>query len=255
MKEKNFFLGLFSILILGLVSTSNSKLIYQKNGVEVYIEDESSEFDNAKLSEFHHTILDSQKAQFNFSIENYTLKADSRNNLTGLCANSKDGQHIHLIVDNKPYTALYQNEHRTKLDSGSHLALAFLSRSHHQSIKHKHAFILKPIHIGKKSKNFNLKTPYLFYSRPKGIYVGNDTKEILLDFYLVNVQLSKSGYRVKVELDSTHQFILYQWKPYLIKGLSIGDHKIKLTLLDSKNKIVKTPFPITERVFTLQDNP
>jgi len=190
-----------------------------------------------------------------YQIKNYELKANSKNNLTGICANSKDGQHIHVIVDNKPYTAIYNPEHRLQEDSGSHLVLSFLSRSHHQSIKYKSAFKLQQVDLGKQTKKYNLKQTYLFYSRPKGVYVGEDTKNILLDFYLVNTQLSASGHKVRVTIDNQHIFTVIKWCPYLIEGLAVGDHTIRLELLNARNKPIANPLLPVERKFSIQVNP
>ena len=64
------------------------------------------------------------------------------------------------------------------------VVLAFLSRSYHESVKNKNAYILTEIGD---NNNTNLSDQFLFYSRPKGKYSGNDTKNLLLDFYLVNI--------------------------------------------------------------------
>lgn len=241
---------------LMIISSNNVNIVYKKGDIEVYAVDESSEFKTAQLNSFD--VSESNQpnnVNLNFTISNYELKASSNNNLTGICANSKDGQHIHLIVDNKPYTAIYKTEYLLKEDSGSHLALSFLSRSHHQSIKNKDAFKLKQIDIGKKTKTYNLSQPYLFYSRPKGIYVDNDTKEILLDFYLVNTSISPKGNKVKVEIDGEHKFTLTKWSPYLIKGLTMGEHKVKISLVNRHNQPINAPFLPVERSFSLQSNP
>jgi hypothetical protein len=245
-----FFLSFF------ILSSNKQNIIYSKNGIEVYSVEESHEFKNAKLSNLNTSYnSDSQKTILQYNIENYDLKADSKNNLTGLCANSKDGQHIHFIADNLPYTALYKTSHSVKLDTGSHLTLSFLSRSHHQAIKNKNAFKLEQINVIKKTTDFDLSKPYLFYSRPKGTYVDGDTKEILLDFYIVNTKLSGKGNKVHVIIDSIHSFYIKEWKPCLIKGLAMGEHKIKLSLVDSRLKPIKSAFPNIDRKFILQETP
>lgn len=248
------FLLIIALACTLILSSNRPNIVYQKDNIEVYRVAESKELNKAHLTNL--TITDSANEKFaKFGIKNYELKAASRNNLTGVCANSKDGQHIHWIVDNKPYTALYQPKYKLSSDSGSHLALAFLSRSHHQSIKTQQAYKLKQINIGNKSKDFNLKKPYLFYSRPKGVYVDNDAKDILLDFYLVNTFISSKGNRVKVELDNTHKFIIYHWQPHIIRGLAAGEHKIKMSLLDKNNREINCDFLPVERNFAIQYSP
>lgn len=246
---------LFSIALSHIWAQENT-LIYQKDSLSIYSVSETQEYKSAKLRLTH--LANKPKSNdmiVTFGIDSFTLKAPSNNNLTGLCANSKDGQHIHYITDNKPYTALYESFRIYSEDTGSHLLLSFLSRSHHQSLKHKSAYVLTQFDTYKKTKTYNLKAPYLFYSRPKGTYVDNDTKEVMLDFYIVNCQLSPNGHKVKVELDQKHTFYITKWSPYILKGLSLGTHSIKMTLIDSLGKKVATPFNPSERTFILQNNP
>lgn len=240
---------------LCLLSATPTGVVYNYGGIKVTAVKESNEHSKAELRQarYDKTLVDSPKLVY--QVNNYELKANSKNNLTGICANSKDGQHIHVIVDNKPYTAIYQPTYLLKEDSGSHLVLSFLSRSHHQSIKHPKAFKLQQIDLGKPNKKYNLKQPYLFYSRPKGIYTGEDTKNILLDFYLVNTRISPTGNKVRVTIDNQHIFTVNKWCPYLIEGLAIGDHTVKLELLDVKNKRIANPLLPVERKFSIQVNP
>ena len=77
----------------------------------------------------------------------------------------------------------------------------------------------------------------LFYSRPKGEYKGEDTKNLLLDFYVVNTTLAADGNKVVASVNG-QDFTLDQWTPYEIKGLPLGDTKIKLTLVDKDGKAV-----------------
>jgi len=149
-------------------------------------------------------------------------------------ANSAEGQHIHFILDNQPYTALYKPENSISLKKGTeHYLLSFLSRSYHESIKEPKAYVLKHFKITDAGKYEELPIPAdaaLFYSRPKGEYKGKDTDALLLDFYLVNTDLSASGNKVKAEInDST--FTLDNWGPYEITGAPKGDLKVKLTLV------------------------
>lgn len=246
----------FLIFTLLFISSNRQNIIYKKNGIEVYGVTESKENINARLDSFNYDYSNiNSEYKIKYSISNYELKADSKNNLTGLCANSKDGQHIHSIIDNKPYTAIYKTDQIIKEDNQNHLALSFLSRSHHQSIKHKNAFKLIELNPNNNSPQFNLKKPYLFYSRPKGTYIDKDTREILLDFFLVNTSISPKANKVKITIDSIHTFYIQEWKPYLIKGLSMGDHIVTLNLVDKKFKSISTPFLPVTRKFTLQQSP
>ena len=170
------------------------------------------------------------------------------------CANSKEGQHLHLIVDNEPYIAKYESAFTHDIPDGDHYLLAFLSRSYHESIKTAAAHRAVKANIKSKSitKAEDVKEPMLFYSRPKGLYTGDDTKKVMLDFYLVNTDLSKH----KVEADINGQkFTLDTWQPYYMEGLPEGENKITLTLVDSTGQAVKAPFNPVSRTFTLEKTP
>ena len=97
----------------------------------------------------------------------------------------------------------------------------------------------------------DLKKEFLFYSRPKGTYEGLDTEYLLLDFYLVNTEISSNGNKVKATIMDT-EFIIDEWAPYYIKGLPKGEIKIKLELIDASGNLIDTPFNPSERTVTLK---
>ncbi len=202
------------------------------------------------------TLLDENKIELNYTTTNYELKKQT--NTTGLknCANAIGGQHIHCIVDNQPYNALYNENDTVKaLGDGQHILLSFLSRSYHESIKNKNAYSLTSVITGK-SRYYSkyaapvLDKPMLFFSRPKGEYKGGETDAVLLDFYIVNCDLSENGFKVKAEINGS-TFMLTKWSGYFMEGLPLGENNVKLTLLDSKGKEVESPFSTSERKFTL----
>ena len=81
--------------------------------------------------------MDYQDGTFSFEVsgENYELGEQTPDAGTKMCANSAEGQHIHLIIDNAPYAAKYVAEFEHEVAEGDHYLLAFLSRSYHESIK------------------------------------------------------------------------------------------------------------------------
>jgi hypothetical protein len=103
----------------------------------------------------------------------------------------------------------------------------------------------------KETDNFDLKGQHMFYSRPKGEYVGNDTKKIMLDFYLINTNLSPEGNKVRATINGT-EFMLDRWLPYSIEGLPMGQTKIKLELLNSAGNVIPGPYNTVERTITLK---
>ncbi len=194
------------------------------------------------------------KFEFSVKSSDYVLGANSSDSKTKMCANSDKGQHIHVIVDNHPYEASYDTNYTLKdqLQKGNHVALAFLSRSYHESIKHKNAYALTQFTVGDEDMDkIDLNAPHLFYSRPKGEYKGADTENVMLDFYLVNTTIAKGGNYVQVTINDTVEFKIEKWAPYLIKGLPLGDNKIEIQLMDNAHKLIAGPYNAVERQFTL----
>ena len=153
------------------------------------------------------------------------------------CANSGQGQHLHLIIDDQPYAAKYESSFPYDIPDGDHYILCFLSRSYHESIKTPEAFKAVKATVADKSfaSSEDITQPMLFYSRPKGLYTGDDTEKVMLDFYLVNTDLGEN----KVEADiNGEKHLLDKWQPYYIEGLPEGDNTIKLSLLDKDGKLL-----------------
>jgi len=227
MKNKLFFLYV-TILLFGC-SESNKISINKLEG--------SPEYENAKL-EIQNPTNDDDEYSFSFQIDQYELGTQTLNVKENELANSNKGQHIHFIVNNGPYSAHYSDNFKKKLDKGNNVILAFLSRSYHESVKNPNAYILTQVGDGDK---IDLTSPFLFYSRPKGVYKGKDTMKLLLDFYLVNTSISPSGNKVRATIQDT-EFIIDEWAPYYIEGLKKGNVSIKLELLNSEGELVDSPF-------------
>ena len=193
---------------------------------------------------------------FDFGVSNYELGSQTADAPQKMCANSAKGQHIHLIVGNSPYAAKYTPSFDYDLDEGQHYMLAFLSRSYHESIKTAEAHLAKKVDVveGHVASMEDITDPMLFYSRPKGTYVGEkDTKKVMLDFYLVNAALG-SDYMVKAEING-EEHLIDTWQPYYIEGLPMGENTITLTLVDAEGNKVNTPLNPVTRKFNLAADP
>lgn len=197
--------------------------------------------------------LEVGNVQFSYEVTNYELQAQTPDAGIKNCANSDKGQHIHLILNNQPYTAHYDPSFEQELQAGHYVALSFLSRSYHESLKNPEAYDLRQFTVGDaSSEEADLSGPNMFYSRPKGTYAGNDTKKILLDFYLVNCDLSETGYKVRATING-HEFMLTDWVPYFVEGLPMGDNVFILELLDADGNLVDSPFNRVERTISLEE--
>ncbi|WP_224995412.1 phosphopeptide-binding protein [Cesiribacter sp. SM1] len=194
--------------------------------------------------------LPSGPVTFQYNIKNYELTKMTESEHANMLANSEKGQHIHLIVDNEPYDALYETTYQKELSDGHHVELSFLSRSYHESIKTPEAYVLRQFTVGNapQSEQIDLNAPHMFYSRPKGDYTGKDTERIMLDFYLVNTELSENGKKVRATING-QEFMITDWKPYHITGLPMGETTIKLELLDENGNLVQSPYnPVTRTI-------
>ena len=231
----------------------------EKNGLKLYPLTGSPDFPNAKLqltSPAANGKVAAGDVKFEYQLTDYQLTAQTEGPAHEDHANSKEGQHIHNIVDNEPYTAHYTTSFTKPIKEGSHVVLSFLSRSYHESLKHNTAYDLRVVNVGNSTAgpgaDFNTKGQHLFYSRPKGEYKGNDTKKVMLDFYLVNTDLSNTGNKVRATINGT-DFMIDKWQPYTIEGLKMGENTIKLELLDNSGNVVPGPFNTVERTITLSE--
>ncbi len=250
-------------MCLWMSCTTNSKTDQTTEKVVDQIEKENLELKlvpfevTEKIEAAELSLTSSEKKDSNYAfayaVKNYELKSQTQQTQHQHCANSSKGQHIHFIVNNSPYKAKYESEFDETLESGTNVVLAFLSRSYHLSVKNTKAFDLSVIENDDvKSFDFDSDAQHLFYSRPKGVYKTEDAKHILLDFYLLNTQLSENGNKVQVIIDG-QEFFITKWMPYLIEGLSAGEHTISIKLIDKDNNFIDGPFNDSgERVISIE---
>ena len=226
-----------------IISCSNSR------DISITRVEGSPSYESAKITLTDTIYQSGEDYTFSFNIENYELGVQTQKQFEYKLANSDKGQHIHFIINNGPYSAKYSDQFVQKLNQGNNVILAFLSRSYHESVKNSNAFYLDQIGDGNK---IDLSGQLLFYSRPKGVYKGEATEKVLLDFYLVNTKISPQGNKVRATIQGT-EFIIDEWAPYYIEGLPKGEVSIKLELIDSKGNLIDSPFNPSERRITLQE--
>jgi hypothetical protein len=229
-----------------------------KGGIKLTPYNDSPKFPTAALrlnSPATGSTVPSGPVTFSYELTNFQLTkmTDSEHGMQ--MANSMKGQHIHLIVDDQPYTAHYDTKFAEPLADGQHVVLSFLSRSYHESIKHQGAYDLRTLTVGTPAAgtpamSFDVKAPALFYSRPKDTYSGKDAQKIMLDFYLVNTTLAADGNKVRATING-NEFMLDQWMPYMMEGLPAGQATIKLELLDSSGTLIPGPYNSVTRTITV----
>lgn len=197
--------------------------------------------------------LPTDSVTFRFDVINYELGVQTPDAEERNIANSDKGQHIHFIVDNDPYSAHYVPEFKKKFNEGRHVVLAFLSRSYHESVKND--YVLQEYVVGGSGEDttqaFDMDGEHLFYSRPKGTYSGEDTEKLMLDFFLVNTQISEGGNKVRATING-EEHILTEWAPYFIEGLEKGTATIKLELINNQGEVIPGKYNTVTREVTLE---
>ena len=239
LKSFKKFINLFFVYLLMSSCTNDNQITISKL-------ENSPSFDNSSLT-LKELKIENNEHFFIFESENYKLGDQTEIITEYQLANSNLGQHIHFIVNNGPYSAHYDEEFSKIIQNESNVILAFLSRSYHESVKNKNAFVLTQTG----NNNIDLSNEFMFYSRPKGTYKNGDTEKILLDFYLVNTEISKNGNRVRVTINDS-EFYIYEWSPHVISGLPKGETIIKLELLNKENQLIETEFNPSSRTIILE---
>ncbi len=175
------------------------------------------------------------------------------------------GPHLHLILDNQPYIAVYdvnQPVILNNLEPGTHTLRVFASRPWHESFKNEGAYAQTTFHIFTKTQDNapDSALALLTYSRPKGDY---GAEPIMLDFYLTNAPLhlvaqenpndNISDWRIRVTVNGEN-FLLDRWEPIYLKGLKRGQNWVQLEYLDEQGNPVKNAFNNTVRLIHYEPN-
>lgn len=172
---------------------------------------------------------------------------------------SENGQHVHFIVDNEPYRALYDLGEPVEvsgLEPGRHVLRAFPSRQWHESVKSDGAFAATWFTVGDDGdvEAWDPDAPLLTYSRPKGTYAGADADSVMVDFYLSNVEIGPGDdeHAVRLTVDDSLSWTLTEWAPHFVLGLGEGEHTFRLELLTPEGSVAPGPFNSSERVITVE---
>ncbi len=198
---------------------------------------QSPEFPDAQLTiDDIKTEVDGKNVNitFNYGVQNYELKTQTEDAAGKGCNNSKDGQHIHFILNNTPYVALYEPTHTFTVPVNSeNYVMSFLSRSYHESVKAENAGVLIHFKVDEQGNITQLdipEHPMVFASRPKGDYLGEDTEKVLFDFYVYNANLGNNAL-VKATINN-NEFTIDKWEAYFIEDAEMGDLDINIELTD-----------------------
>ena len=249
--------GLFFLAGCGGGGDSGSDVQIQKGERSSTIEEA-----NARItSPADEAVLDSADVAATVEADSFETGVQTDTDRAEEIANSGNGQHFHLILDNDPYMANYEagaSFDVGELQPGAHTLVAFPSRSYHESVKSDTSYDYINFYVGEESGDFMLNEddPAIIYSRPKGTYSGAGAERIMLDFYLHNVDLSSDGYEARYTIRSDGSEVasitLTEWTPAFVTGLSSGTYEVNLQLLDGDGNVVPGPMNDTTREITVE---
>lgn len=175
------------------------------------------------------------------------------------------GPHLHLILDNEPYQAIYSLDEPIVLENltpGTHTLRVFASRPWHESFKNDGAYDQTTFHILTKTGDNEPEPslPLLTYSRPRGTY---GAQPIMLDFYLTNAPLhlvaqenandEVADWRIRATING-ESFLVDTWKPIYLQGFEEGTNWVKLEFVDEQGNLVNNAFNNTVRLITYKPN-
>lgn len=169
------------------------------------------------------------------------------------------GPHLHLILDNEPYLAVYDLDKPITLKNlspGTHTLRVFASRPWNESFKNEEAYAQTTFHVLTKTNDNNPDPtlPLLTYNTPQGTY---GAEPIMLDFYLTNAPLHLVArenpddkirdWHIRVTVNG-ESFTIDEWQPIYLKGFQKGNNWVQLELLDEDNNNIENAFNNTVRL-------
>lgn len=173
------------------------------------------------------------------------------------------GPHLHVILDNQPYIAVYDIDRPLILEDlspGTHTLRAFASRPWHESFKNEGAYDQTTFHVFTETpyNSPDPDLPLLTYSRPKGKY---GAEPIMLDFYLTGAPLHLvaressedeiTDWRIRCTVNG-QTFVTEQWQPIYLTGFQPGKNWIEIEFLDEQGDPIVDAFNTTARLITYE---
>lgn len=216
-------------------------------------------------------LIEKSKVNSQIRVEGFALGTKSDFPRANEIYNSRDGQSVHIFIDDQPYfmennslmdaffdNQLYYDLSITfqipfSLKPGMHVMRAFPARSYGESLKGDSCYKTRTFYYQSKKTNytFDPKAPCLTYNEPQGKIPFKEDRPVLLDFMIANCKLSRDGYKVRVSIDGHVERVITTWVPYYVYGMTRGSHFIRLELLDADNVPVQGPFNDVQREIIL----
>lgn len=230
-------------------NTDSVRLAKQQFKIKITPAPKPANFNNSSLE-----FLSYEDGIFTFDFdEKFKLSKQTSDHKKHALSNNEHGQFIGLIIDNKPPITLYENNYKKPLRNGGHRIFAYLGTSYNEGIKTKGAFLSKKINVKNNNllKEYEFKMPELYCTSPSGKYSDNETKKILLDFYLLNAKIDKD-HKILLTINGKQTFTITKPRAYYLEGLPYGSNTIELLLVDKANEKISMPSNPISRMFTLE---
>ncbi len=175
------------------------------------------------------------------------------------------GPHLHVVVDDRPYQAIYDVKQPivlADLAPGTHTVRVFAVRPWDESFKNDGSFAQTTFNVFTKTDDHDpdSRKPLLTYSQPQGNY---GAEPILLDFYLTNAPLhfiaqdhpedNTRDWKIKATVNG-QRFLLDRWQPIYLKGVKPGKNWVQLEFIDENGTRVENFGNNTARIFTYTPN-
>lgn len=205
--------------------------------------------------------LEGDSLEVRLALEGFALGEPTPGSEARGLAMSDGGQHVHFIVDDRPYRALYGLDGPVQVGAGElgpglHLLRAFPSRQWHESVKSEGAFARTWVFLADTAGNEGVdpEAPMLTYSRPKGTYEGSAADSVMVDFYVTNAEIGPGAglHRVRLTVDDSLAWELTEWAPHYVLGLDDGTHTFRLELLTPDGSPVAGPHGAAEREIVVE---
>ena len=160
---------------------------------------------------------------------------------------------LHFALDNEPFEVQYDVSHPHRFHDvapGTHTLRAYVANPYHEIIPQTLNVVTFAVEYHDGQNRPERHEPLLTYVLPQGEYRGIDCADIVLNFAVSGVPLSRRGYRVQYYVDGK-RFILAKEESAHLRNLSPGYHTIRMELVDERGRVAPGPFNSVERVILL----
>lgn len=160
---------------------------------------------------------------------------------------------VHVMIDNEPFAVKYDLSKPHCLHDvapGTHTLRVYAANPYHEIIPGTLCVVPFAVEYHDEENRPARGEPLLTYVLPQGEYRGIDCGDILVNFAVSGAPLSRRGYRVQYYVDG-RRFILYRQESAHLRDLAPGYHRIRMELVDEKERVVPGPFNVVERTILL----